>query len=197
LLHPTRLWTGPLDRLDTKLDRWVSTLPPVGFPAVDGSTAAAKDGSPELTPDARATLLAVYAGQFGSYTTLLWQVPALSLTAQAFLFTTALAKDADPGARVVTGILSVVASLMSIYLMFSHRIHAERQGRVAIDLALQLGAKWGWEEYRGHGTEYRGRGGAAGVWAGVNRGSFALWILGLGLFGLVGLGAAILGLWQL
>jgi hypothetical protein len=190
LLHPTRLWTGPLDWLDTKLDGWVSMLPPVGSRAVDGSIVAARDGSPELTPDVRAALLAVYAGQFGSYTTLLWQVPALSLTAQAFLFTIALAKDADPGARVVTGILSVVASLMSIYLMFSHRIHAERQGRVAIDLALQLGAKWGWEEYRG-------RGGAAGVWAGVNRGSFALWILGLGLFGLVGLGAAILGLWQL
>ena len=48
----------------------------------------------------QAALLAVYAGQFGSYTTLLWQVPALSLTAQAFLFTIALAKDANPGARV-------------------------------------------------------------------------------------------------
>ena len=64
------------------------------------------------------------------------------------------------------------------------------QLRRACDLALQLGAKWGW------GLEKYNRG-AAGVWAGVNRGSFALWILGLGLFGLVGLGAAILGLWQL
>ena len=133
-------------------------------------------------------MLAVYAGQFGSYTTLLWQVPALSLTAQAFLFTIALAKNVDPGARVVTGILSVVTSLMSIYLMLSHRIHAERQGRVAMDLALQLGAQRGPEKY------HRG---AAGVWAAVNRGSFALWILGLGLFGMVGLGAAILGLSEL
>jgi hypothetical protein len=53
------------------------------------------------------------------------QVPALSLTAQAFLFTIALAKDANLGARVLTGILSVITSLMSIYLILSHRIHAE------------------------------------------------------------------------
>ena len=187
-MQPTRLWTIPLDRLDTRLDAFVSTPAAVGFPAVDRPATATEDGSRALTPDARAALLAVYAGQFGSYTTLLWQVPALSLTAQAFLFTIALAKDVDPEARVVTGILSVVASLMSIYLMFSHRVHAERQGRVAEDLALQLGAQRGPERY------HRG---AAGVWAGVNRGSFALWILGLGLFGTVGLGAAILGLWEL
>ena len=31
------------------------------------------------------SLLGVYAGQAGSYTTLLWQVPALSFTGQSFL----------------------------------------------------------------------------------------------------------------
>ena len=182
------LWTRPLNWLDDKLRKRVETPAPVGFPAADDPTAATQAGSPGLKPDVQAALLAVYAGQFGSYTTLLWQVPALSLTAQAFLFTIALAKDVNPGARVLTGILSVVTSLMSIYLILSHRIHAERQGRVAVDLALQLGAQRGPEKF------HRG---AAGVWAGVNRGSFALWILGLGLFGMVGLGAAIVGLSEL
>jgi hypothetical protein len=56
-----------------------------------------------------------------------------------------------------------------------------------MDLALQLGAP----------DPENVRKGAAGVWAGVNRGSFILWILGLALFGMVGLGAAILGLSQL
>lgn len=184
----SHLWTWPLNRLDDQLCNWVKTSPPVGFPAADDATAATQAESQGLKPDVQAALLAVYAGQFGSYTTLLWQVPALSLTAQAFLFTIALAKDVNPGARVLTGILSVVTSLMSIYLIFSHRIHAERQGRVAMDLALQLGAQRGLEKF------HRG---AAGVWAGVNRGSFALWILGLGLFGMVGLGAAIVGLLEL
>jgi hypothetical protein len=40
------------------------------------------------TPDQLISLLSVYAGQYASYTTLLWQVPALSLTAQAFLLNT-------------------------------------------------------------------------------------------------------------
>ena len=184
----SHLWTGPLNWLDGKLRKMVETPAPVGFPAADDPTAATQAGSRGLGPDVQAALLAVYAGQFGSYTTLLWQVPALSLTAQAFLFTIALARDVNPGARVLTGILSVVTSLMSIYLILSHRIHAERQGRVAVDLALQLGAQRGPEKF------HRG---AAGVWAGVNRGSFALWNLGLGLFGMVGLGAAIAGLLEL
>jgi hypothetical protein len=184
----SRLWTGPLNWVDDQLSKMVETSAPVGFPAAAAPTAATQAGSRELTPEAQAALLAVYAGQFGSYTTLLWQVPALSLTAQAFLFTIALAKDADPGARAVTGMLSVVTSLMSIYLMVSHRIRAERQGRVAMDLALQLGAQRGPEKH------HRG---AVGVWAAVNKGSFAFWIFGLGLFGMVGLGAAILGLSEL
>jgi hypothetical protein len=186
----TNLWQGPLSQLDHGIDHFVETPEPVGFPpdqrpAAEGPAAEAE--SQDLGADARATLLAVYAGQFGSYVTLLWQVPALSLTAQAFLFTIALAKDVDPGARVVLGVLSVVTSLMSIYLMFSHRVHAERQGLVAMDLAQQLGARPGQKKNRG----------AVEVWAGVNRGSFALWIVGLSLFGMVGLGAAILGLSQL
>jgi hypothetical protein len=64
----SRLWTRPLDWLDCELSKKVATSAPVGFPTQVG---------PELGPDAQAALLAVYAGQFGSYTTLLWQVPAL------------------------------------------------------------------------------------------------------------------------
>jgi hypothetical protein len=177
-----------LEWLDAKLETMIVSDARVGFPDAGTSTDTSREGPPELEADVRAALLATYAGQFGSYTTMLWQVPALSLTAQAFLFTIALAKDVSPGARIVTGLLSVVTTAMSIYLMVSHRIHAERQGRVAEDLAKQLGA------VRGLDKHHRG---AAGVWVGVNRGSFALWILGLGLFGMVGFGAAVLGLWEL
>jgi hypothetical protein len=42
------------------------------------------------TPDQLISLLGVYASQYASYTALMWQVPALSLTAQAFLLTLAL-----------------------------------------------------------------------------------------------------------
>ena len=52
---------------------------------------------------------------------LLWQVPVLSLTAQAFLFTIAL----DPGsrrvARVIACTLSIIASGLAVHLMTRHR----------------------------------------------------------------------------
>jgi hypothetical protein len=126
-----------------------------------------------------AALLSTYGAQFGSYTTMLWQVPALSLTAQAFLLSIAFGRDASHAARLVTGLLSALTSSMSIYLMLSHRIHAARQGRVAAALAQQLGAEGG-----------GGRRGPADVWLGVNRGSFALWLSGLAVFGIVGLWVA-------
>jgi hypothetical protein len=65
-----------------------------GFAEADArDDAAARLGGDGLTPgDMLApgdmvALLNVYTGQFASYTTLLWQVPALGLTAQAFLMT--------------------------------------------------------------------------------------------------------------
>jgi len=38
-----------------------------------------------ITTDGLTTLLSVYAGQVGTYATLVWQAPALSLTGQSFL----------------------------------------------------------------------------------------------------------------
>jgi hypothetical protein len=45
-------------------------MTPVSLPA--------DDDRPKLAPDQLIALLGVYAGQYASYTTLLWQVPALS-----------------------------------------------------------------------------------------------------------------------
>ena len=52
---------------------------------------------------------------------LLWQVPVLSLTAQAFLFTTALNADAAGWGRIVASLLSLIISVLSILLMARHR----------------------------------------------------------------------------
>jgi hypothetical protein len=51
---------------------------------------------------------------------LVWQVPMMGLTAQAFLFTTALGAG-DRWARVIASLLAVVTSLLSITLMARHR----------------------------------------------------------------------------
>jgi hypothetical protein len=60
------------------------------------------------------------------------------------LFTIALAKDANLGARVLTGILSVITSLMSIYLILSHRIHAEADTH---PLSRGISLPVGWPEH--------------------------------------------------
>jgi hypothetical protein len=55
---------------------------------------------------------------------LLWQVPVLSLTAQAFLFTIALGGGSSRLARCIAALLSVIAATVSMILMAGHR-HSE------------------------------------------------------------------------
>ena len=69
------------------------------------------------TPDQLISLLGGYAARYASYTTLLWQVPALSLTAQAFLLTIALSHSDGVSARVTAAALSAVISAASYALM--------------------------------------------------------------------------------
>ena len=58
--------------------------------------------SPDLTREA----YMVVAARRTQFDQLVWQVPVLSLTAQAFLFSIALAGDASRAARVVARIRS-------------------------------------------------------------------------------------------
>jgi hypothetical protein len=97
------------------------------------------------TPDHLIALLGVYAGQYSSYTTLLWQVPALSLTAQAFLLTIALSHGNGTSAKVIGAALSAVISAASYALMHDQRGHANFYGELArrvssrLDLGTYLG----------------------------------------------------------
>lgn len=91
-------------------------------------------------PDSAVSLLGAYAGQFGSYTTLLWQVPALGLTAQAFLLTIALMNTTTSGARIIACALSMIIAIASGFLMHNQRgravNHAELLRRLSAKLEL-------------------------------------------------------------
>lgn len=63
----------------------------------------------------------VVAARRMQWDALLWQVPALSLTAQAFLFTIALGTDSSRYARASASILAIVMSGLSLHLMARHR----------------------------------------------------------------------------
>ena len=66
-------------------------------------------------------LYQVVAARRAQWDNLLWQVPVLSLTAQAFLFTISLAPDTSRIARGIAALLSIVMSILSITLMARHR----------------------------------------------------------------------------
>ena len=91
-----------------------------------------------FTRDQVVALLGIYAGQIGSYTTLLWQVPALSLTAQSFLLTIALSSGNGTAARITAAALSVVISGASYALMHDQRGHAINHGELAMRLSAKL-----------------------------------------------------------
>jgi hypothetical protein len=66
-------------------------------------------------------LYQVVAARRIQWDNLIWQVPLLSLTAQAFLFSIALGSDARPVSRIVASGLSMVVSVLCILLMARHR----------------------------------------------------------------------------
>jgi hypothetical protein len=96
---------------------------------------------PYPTADNLISLLGVYATQFGSYTTLVWQVPALSLTAQSFLLTIALGSDSTKYARLIASGLSVVISWASYALLHDQRGHAINHGELAKRISEKLDLK--------------------------------------------------------
>ncbi len=90
------------------------------------------------SPDTLTSLLGVYATQFGSYTTLLWQVPALGLTAQAFLMTIALGYRSSTTARLIASLLSSFIACASFALMHHQRGRAINHGGLAKKLSEKL-----------------------------------------------------------
>lgn len=120
---------------------------------------------------------------------LVWQVPILSLTAQAFLFTTALGPQTAPLPRLTSAVLSLVVTVLSITLMARHRQAEETDARWL---------EWFEREHFGdgrvvHGTAFRDRrdqvplrvpGGRLG-WL---EAQYRAWLCGLGVFGVAALG---------
>jgi hypothetical protein len=71
----------------------------------------------------------VVAARRQNFDAMLWQVPALSLTAQAFLLVIALGSGSGHLARIAAGLLSAVTALMSVQLLLRQRLHEEADAR--------------------------------------------------------------------
>ncbi|GAA0676823.1 hypothetical protein GCM10010193_32550 [Kitasatospora atroaurantiaca] len=139
-----------------------------------------------MTTEERLVQYQVVAARRTTYDTMVWQVPGLALTAQAFLMTIGLAPGTGRLARVAVGLLSVVVALMAAQLLLRHR-----QNELA-------DAKWlesferasGWETVHMPATARAAQVGL--VPSGLARlRSYRVWIGGLSTFGLIGLAIAL------
>jgi hypothetical protein len=93
-----------------------------------------------ITPDGLAALLGVYAEQFSTYATLVWQAPALSLTGQSFLMTIVLG-DNHRGPKFAASTLSLAIAYATIVLMQHHRGRQVTSAQLARRLTIALGVR--------------------------------------------------------
>jgi hypothetical protein len=130
-------------------------------------------------------LYQVVAARRLQWDALLWQVPSLSLAAQAFLLTVALGPDSSRISRLLTSFLGVLAAFLSVHLLTKHR-------QAEITDAHWL-AEYEQKHFETtvHGPEWRDRRdkttipGPLGKLTGIR--AFPLWQVALSLFGLVAL----------
>lgn len=98
----------------------------VRFEVSDVAEGPSRFNIPESTDS---TLYHVVASRRLGYDQMMWQTPALSLTAQAFLFTIALDSASSRVARIVSMVLAMAAAGASIQLMAKHRRMEEHDSK--------------------------------------------------------------------
>jgi hypothetical protein len=98
----------------------------------------------------RRTVYAAVASRRLQQDSLVWEVPIVSFTAQAFLFTIALGPDSSQLARTVSALLAAGISLMCVTLMRRHRQletsdaiwMSEREKELGVDYEIHAMAWW-------------------------------------------------------
>lgn len=82
-----------------------------------------------LTAEAAATVLQAIEEKRHYLDQMMWQVPTLSLTAQAFLLTIGLGSETSWLGRLTAAFLGLVAAGAAIQLLLKHRYHEELHAR--------------------------------------------------------------------
>ena len=72
-----------------------------------------------------------------AYDKMMWQVPALTITAQAFLYSIGFQKMQEIPILIITTILNVLIGLLAIQLMSKHRYHEMEASKQLHDIELQ------------------------------------------------------------
>lgn len=142
--------------------------------------AAVEDGE---SMTAMPEVYAAVAARRTQFDNLLWQVPVLTITAQAFLFTVALGADTRPAARIVSCLLSVLVTFLTLHLFTRHR-----QAEIADAHWLEEYERRHYGSGQAHGLVWQRARNATDPGAGrftpfSRLAGFRTWAVGLTLFG--------------
>jgi hypothetical protein len=98
-----------------------------------GSDLMIKELREHLGPHHTALTYEVLAARQVSHNELMWQTPALAMTAMAFLFTISLGNN-DWGSRAVASFLGFLVALVSLQLMAKHSHHQRRDADLLAEI---------------------------------------------------------------
>lgn len=135
----------------------------------------------------------VVAGRQQSLNTLLWQTPALSLTAQAFLFTIAFS-ELPATIRFAPSFLIVLVATASLQLMAKHRKYEEITSKQLGNFENAQGYALVHDEFGNLHSRHKSELGLGDRKFWASRRSYDWWIYLLWVFWFAGLGALILSL---
>ncbi|MBL0886208.1 hypothetical protein [Myceligenerans indicum] len=141
---------------------------------------------PAIDPEERRLIYATVAARRLQWDSLVWQVPVLSLTAQAFLYTIALGPESSSAARITSAVISIVITALSVTLMARHRQGEITDAQWLAEYETSLP-----KVYRQHGRPWQERRDQEQPDRGVFRllvlpwPAFRTWVVGLGIFGLI------------
>lgn len=92
----------------------------------------------EYQKQPHSTLYQALTARVGHRDALLWQSPALALTAQAFLLTIALGHDSTPVVRILAAGLGLLVMFMSMQLMLKHRMYMDNDQVMMVSLEREM-----------------------------------------------------------
>jgi len=155
-----------------------------------------KEDDIEIPGDQVNTVYGAISSRRTAFDTLMWQVPALGLAAQAFLLTIAFGSKSSDTARCVAGGLSVVVALVAIQTMLKHRANEKTDTLILEKIELALGIRLGEGSSPHQSPKSRGR--AIGndlIYGCLARlRSVALWVTSLLCFAAAGIAAIVITL---
>ncbi|WP_217549066.1 hypothetical protein [Streptomyces sp. GbtcB6] len=138
------------------------------------------------SPDERLVMYQVVAARHVGLDQMVWQVPGIALTAQAFLMTIGLGPGSGQLARLGSGLLSAVVAFMSVELLMRHRLSA-----IADAVWLERFERdQGWEVLHRPLNDRCTQLGVPMPRVARPR-AYSVWIAGLSTFGLVGAAIAV------